>query len=134
MSKYIWILFIFSSISVADPFYGEKLARENPTFSADTEIAMNTENLTACNISLPQISRYLPAKLTQLKFIGVLKKEDKYKAILMDAQKQLFDLQVNDWLADELIQIIDIDLKSIRYINWRTEKNCESPTPVILKL
>ncbi|VEI46701.1 type II secretory protein [Actinobacillus equuli] len=39
---------------------------------------------------------------------------------------------MNDWLADELIQIIDIDLKSIRYINWQTEKNCESPTPVIL--
>ncbi|WGE51959.1 hypothetical protein [Actinobacillus equuli] len=134
MSKYIWILLFFSSVSIAEPFYGEKLADENSRISSESEIAINTENLTACSLPLQRDSRYLPEKLVQLKFIGVVKKQDKYKAILMDAQKQLFDLQVNDWLADELIQIIDIDLKSIRYINWQTEKNCESPTPVILKL
>ncbi|MDE8033826.1 hypothetical protein OQ257_01380 [Actinobacillus equuli subsp. equuli] len=134
MSKYIWILLFFSSVSIAEPFYGEKLADENSAFSSESEFAINTENLTACGLPLQRDSRYLPEKLAQLKFIGVVKKQDKYKAILMDAQKQLFDLQVNDWLADELIQIIDIDLKSIRYINWQTEKNCESPTPVILKL
>lgn len=134
MSKYILILLFFSSISSADPFYGEKLDDENSTFSPESEIAINTENLTACNLPSQRNSRYLPAKLAQLKFIGVLKKQDKYKAIFMDTQKQLFDLQVNDWLDNELIQIVDVDLKSISYIHWQTEKNCQFPTLITLKL
>ncbi|VEI46702.1 Uncharacterised protein [Actinobacillus equuli] len=32
MSKYIWILLFFSSVSIAEPFYGEKLADENSAF------------------------------------------------------------------------------------------------------
>lgn len=134
MNKYILSLLFFVSVSIAEPFYGEQLTDENTVFSAKEGIAINSENLTACHLPSPRNNRYLPSKLTQLKFIGVLKKQDKYKAILMNAQKQLFDLQVNDWLADELIQVVDIDLKSISYINWQSEKNCQSPSLVILKL
>ncbi|WGE34178.1 hypothetical protein NYR61_01035 [Actinobacillus genomosp. 1] len=134
MNKYAWILLFLSSISVADPFYGEKLTEESSTFSTEADIVINMENLTACSLPPQRNSRYLPAKLAQLKFIGVLKKQDNYKAIFMDAQKQLFDLQVNDWLNDELIQIVEIDLKSISYIDWQIEKNCQSPASITLKL
>ncbi|WGE75789.1 hypothetical protein [Actinobacillus equuli] len=134
MNKYIVGLFLFVPLSIAEPFYGEQLTDESTVFSTEKNIAINSENLTACNLPSLRNNRYLPSKLTQLKFIGVLKKQDKYKAILMDAQKQLFELQVNDWLEDELIQIVDIGLKSISYINWQSEKNCQSPSLAILKL
>ncbi|WGE89622.1 hypothetical protein [Actinobacillus arthritidis] len=134
MNKYLLSFLFFSSVSSADPFYGEQLEDKNSVFSAEKNIAASSDNLTACPAPSPRNNRYLPSKLTQLKFIGVLKKQDKYKAIFMDSQKQLFDLQVNDWLVDEHIQIIDIDLKSISYIDWQTEKNCQSPTSITLKL
>ncbi|WP_018652636.1 hypothetical protein [Actinobacillus capsulatus] len=134
MNKYILGLLFFVSVSIAEPFYGEQLADESTVFLAEKSIAIDSEKVTVCPVPSLRNNRYLPSKLTQLKFIGVLKKQDKYKAILMNAQKQLFDLQVNDWLADELIQIVDIDLKSISYINWQSEKNCQSPGLVILKL
>lgn len=134
MSKYIWSVLLFSSLSLADPFFGEKLEGENVSLPMERGVTIDSESMSVCRLPPQRNIRYLPSKFAQSKFIGVLKKASQYKAIFMDPQKQLFDLQVNDWLADELIQIIDIDLKSVSYINWQFEKNCQSPAPIILNL
>ncbi|WP_150539144.1 pilus assembly protein PilP [Actinobacillus vicugnae] len=134
MNKCFLGVLIYSSVSFAEPFYGEASINGNLDENNESLIVKNSESLTACSQPSLEKIRYVPLKLSQLKFIGVLEKDNKYKAIFMTPEKQIFDLQINDWLSDEQIQIVEISLSAIKYIDWQYEKNCNSPAKIILKL
>lgn len=134
----------FLSLSMtcsADPFYPTEPQEEPNTPVSDDEQAGKTgkssakihENVTAC---LPKnINRVsLPMPLSQLKFIGVAEINQQFRALFVGEKGNIIDLRIDDFIDSEFIQIIEINLKSVRYIDWIKSRNCNTPQMVTLKL
>ncbi|AKO49135.1 hypothetical protein [[Haemophilus] ducreyi] len=125
-------LFLFFTMScIADPFYGDVTKNRDKVIIENNVL---TENITPCALPNTLSNISLPVKFEQLKLIGVLKKGQQAKAILINDKKQIFYLKVNDFLLDEHIQITRIDLKSLHYIDWHKEKDCQHPKENVMKL
>lgn len=130
--KYIFMLFILlANVSYADPFYKEDNPKENDTVDTVVE---NNEKSTACmpqNIS--EILR-LDSQFEQLKFIGVFQREKLSKALFLDAEQQVIDLKQGLFIFPDMIEIKQVDLKSVQYIDWKNTTDCLNPISVTKKL
>lgn len=53
---------------------------------------------------------------------------------LLMKKNQLFDFKENELISEHQIEIKNINLRSVTYINWKITNNCNFPYEVILKL
>ncbi|MDD0825049.1 hypothetical protein PTQ27_11350 [Mannheimia sp. AT1] len=133
MYKYFLSLLLLSFNVMADPFFGEQQALENE-YILETDIAKNAENIPACKPSENGFSLNLTTEFEKLKLIGLVKINHQFRALFIDDKNQLFDLKENELINDHQIEIKNINLRSITYINWKLTNDCSSPYEVILKL
>ncbi|TCT15749.1 hypothetical protein EDC51_10510 [Bibersteinia trehalosi] len=132
--KYQTLFFIFISFySVADPFYIDELeteqADEIEQYSANLpNFAKNFSNQPACTPqnTLNRVNLNLP--FDELKLIGIAQIKHEFRALFHDNQRQIIDLKIGDLVEPEQIEIVEINLKQVRYIYWQKVEHCENPT------
>lgn len=129
-------LFISCNVLSADPFFGEQPQINNQQNSVEAlpEIAKNSENLTACNTSENRKSVNLSTEFEKLKLIALLKINEHSTALFIDEKEQLFEFRENQLIQNQEIEIKNINLKSLTYINWKLTKDCHLPYEITLKL
>lgn len=125
-------LSLLSFSAFADPFYAENTdlqAGENtPNF------AKNSSETTACKPPLNANKFNISSAFDTLTLVGIVQHDQQFKALFTDEKQHLIDFRVNDYLANQQIQISQIDLKTVTYIDWQKTTQCEQPYQVILKL
>lgn len=127
--KYIFILLmLWLKIGYADPFYKEE---KNNTEDIFVE---NSEEVSACMPQSNLETYILETPFEQLKFIGVVEISNKTKALFMDNEQQIIDLKKDLFVLPSMIEIKQIDLKSVQYIDWKNTKDCLNPVSVTKKL
>nr|WP_314740573.1 pilus assembly protein PilP [uncultured Haemophilus sp.] len=129
----LFLLFLIPFKSFADPFYGDSTEKENST-QTKSNIAKKRVKTTACEMPEGANELNLPVEFEDLKLIGVFKNKDKFKALFVDKNNQIFDFIQNDFLKDKSIQISEINTKLVKYINWDLTEDCQSPYQITLKL
>lgn len=136
MKKYAFILLImFSPFSLADPFFGESTTKK-----MDNEAPITTEKtkksafFTACPLPEQLNKLNLPISFEDLQLVGLIKINQEHKALFRDSKNQLVELKENDFLENRLIQIKQINLKSLEYIDWELTEDCQHPYTILLKL
>lgn len=97
------------------------------------EITKNLEKLTACQPLERKSHLNLEADFEKLKLIGIIKINQNFSALFIDEKEQLFEFKETD-LVNKEIEIKNINLKSITYINWKLTRDCNMPYEIILKL
>ncbi|QIW16677.1 hypothetical protein A4G20_10235 [Pasteurellaceae bacterium RH1A] len=130
MKKYL----LCSLISLplwADPFYAEEIS-QGQTQQADQNSPESAK--IACQ-PLGKINALdIQTAFSELRLIGILKREDNFKAIFMDKQENLLGFQANDYLREQGIQFSQIDFGGLKYIDWHKTQACDQPHQVNLKL
>lgn len=123
LSFYLSLLMI--SICSAEPFYGEMMQ------DSDLKAVKNNENIANSMAFLPACqppkdSRLLTLSISfeQLKFIGVIKQAERFKALFIDETNKIYDFMTNDYLVDSNIKIERINLKSVEYVDFM---DCDNP-------
>ena len=130
--KYILIIFAFLfNSSYADPFYKEDSLKKDPVIS---EFAKNSEKPTACIPEENLEKLMLDNPFEQLKFIGVIQKEKVAKALFLDAEQQVIDLKQDLLIIPAMIEIKQVDLKGMKYIDWANSTDCLNPILVTKRL
>lgn len=133
MYKWLLSLLLISFNAIADPFFGEQQISESENI-LESDIAKNSENLTACKPSENRFSLNLPIEFEKLRLVGLVKINDHFRALFIDEKDQLFDFKENELISEHQIGIKNINLRSVTYINWKITNNCNFPYEVILKL
>lgn len=128
MKKIYGLILLYTLNCTADPFYLEEKSTETAI------IAKNSPNLTACMPQNVAESHFLAFPFQQLKFVGVIKNGQQYKALFSYQDSQLFDFEINDLLVHDGIQITQIDLKKVTVIDWSKSEICTTPKKIQLKL
>ncbi|QHB17437.1 hypothetical protein [Mannheimia pernigra] len=123
-------LFISSSALAIDPFFGEKSHMKN---ESDAIITKNLEKLTACQPLERKSHLNLEADFEKLKLIGIININQNFSTLFIDEKEQLFEFKETDLINKE-IEIKNINLKSITYINWKLTQDCNMPYEITLKL
>ncbi|MFA9499466.1 hypothetical protein ACERCG_03325 [Mannheimia sp. E30BD] len=133
---FFFFLFISINALAADPFFGEQLTVSNEQNSVEAlpEIANISKNLTACKTSESLNSLNLPTEFKKLKLIGLVKINQHSTALFIDEKEQLFDFKENQIIKNQDIEIKNITLKSLTYINWKLTKDCNFPYEITIKL
>lgn len=128
-------LFISSSVLAIDPFFGEQshIKNESDAINTTLEITKNLEKLTAYQPLERKSHLNLEADFEKLKLIGIIKINQNFSALFIDEKEQLFEFKEMD-LVNKEIEIKNINLKSITYINWKLTQDCNMPYEIILKL
>lgn len=129
-------LLISCNVLAVDPFFGEQLQIKNEQNSIDIlpEIAKNSENLTACKTSEHKNSLNLSTEFEKLTLIGLVKINEKFTALFIDEKEKIFDFKENELIKQQEIEIKNINLKSLTYINWKLTKDCHFPYEITIKL
>lgn len=129
MKKYYLILLLFCSNTIADPFFGEEnqIQTENQTYD-------NSTSLSDCKPSENHFSLNLPIEFEKLKLVGLIEIDKNITALFIDENNQLFDFKENDLINNKTIEIKNINLKSVTYVNWKLTQNCDSLYEITLKL
>lgn len=135
-NSFFSFLFISCNVLAVDPFFGEQpqIKSVQNTVEALPEVAKNSENLTACKASEHKNSLNLPTEFDKLKLIGLVKINEQSTALFIDEKGQLFDFKENQLIQNQAIEIKNINLKSLTYINWKLTKNCNFPYEITIKL
>lgn len=138
MRKLTFCFLFLSIIANADPFFGEAEQHKPEHLSSQTEFAKNQENLTACKPAEQSFNKLselnLAVEFEKLKLIGIVKIHNQFRALFIDEKNQLFDFKENEFISQQQIEIRNINLKSVTYINWKLTQNCNLPYEIILKL
>ena len=130
MKKVFLLLFFIANFSFADIFYGEEIKSEK---KGETE--KNLSNLySACPLPNGLNGLNLATEFEDLTLVGILKMDNKFKALFSDKKDRIYDFSENDLLIEKLIQFEKINLKSVTYINWELTDKCQSPYKITLKL
>ncbi|QLB17797.1 hypothetical protein A6B40_09520 [Mannheimia varigena] len=129
-------LFISFNATAVDPFFGEQpqMKNEQNTLEVLPEIAKNSENLTACKTFEHKNSLNLLTEFEKLKLIGLVKINENSTALFIDEKEQLLDFKENQFIQNQEIEIKNINLKSLTYINWKLTKDCHFPYEITIKL
>ncbi|MEG9487278.1 hypothetical protein [Mannheimia indoligenes] len=129
-------LFISFNATAIDPFFGEQpqMKNEQNTVEVLPEIAKNSENLTACKTLEHKKSLNLLTEFEKLKLIGLVKINEHSTALFIDEKEQLLDFKENQFIQNQEIEIKNINLKSLTYINWKFTKDCHFPYEITIKL
>lgn len=122
------LIFAFISLNCfADPFYSDEvISSQADEFQQNT--AKNLPNLTACLPSSERNLLYLDLPFNQLKLIGIVRINNIFRALFNDNQRQIIDLRIGDLIEPEQIEIVEINLKQVRYIAWQKVEDCDNPT------
>lgn len=113
---------------IADPFYADSAT------TPQTEQAEKKEKTTACNPT-QQVRKFaLDTEFKQLTLVGIIEREQQFTALFIDEKNHLITLKTNDYLISSDIQISEITLKQVNYINWKNTAHCENPTITQLTL
>lgn len=123
------IYLLLSSICAADPFYPQNSplqAVENPE-----KVAKNSTKSTACLPENGGEMRELPGTFDAFKLIGLVQFNDAFSALFVDESSHLIALKKGDVIVNSQIEISDISLKSLTYIDWQ---QCGQPRALTLKL
>lgn len=126
------LLALLSPLAFADPFYPDEEPAQQAVDSAE-KIAKLSAKTTACS---PTASRpvTLPTAFSSLKLVGIARFGEQFRAIFSDEQHRIVDLSIGDLVVSDQIEIQQISLKAVQYIDWQRSQNCEQPTVVTLKL
>lgn len=120
----------------ADPFY------QDPPEQAMTQQAVlspeKSEKLPVdphdCAQTVPLRSRQLTVPFEQLTLVGIVRFEQTPHALFIDQAQRMTALQLHDLLLPEGIQITQIQLKQVEYIDWSKSPNCHHPHSITLPL
>lgn len=116
----------FTSVVKSDPFYSDQ--------QREDKIAKSHFHPPACK-PLKKIKHiYLPIDFYELNFVGVVKIDKNIKAIFMDKQNKIIDLNQDELLIPSYIQIEHMDLKQISIIDWKNSEICQTPSRFYIKL
>lgn len=127
----LFSLLFLSTTLLADPFYAD----EAPS-SVPSEKSQPGGNQPPPTCSIPQGTQTiaLASPFKQLKLIGLVQLNGTFRALFSDEQQGLIEVLNNDYLENGNVQITQIDLKSVRYIDWLNSRDCDHPLIVTLKL
>lgn len=128
--RYCFLTLLLFCINVsADPFFGVQKLNHHTQES----LAKNSENLTACKPSENQFSVNIATEFEKLKLVGLIKINDRFRALFIDEKDHVFAVTENE-LINHHIEIKNINLKSLTYINWKLTQECNIPYEITLKL
>lgn len=129
MKKLLLTILLLSLQGYADPFYGQ--TQEN-----NQAIVKENSNHTAiqCDFFSQETMPILQINFAQLKFIGVLKIAERFNALFLTNEQKIIELAEGHVLLPSQIQIKQITLKSIDYIDWQKTIDCEKPYQTRLTL
>ena len=139
MQKIVVILFsIIPTLSYADPFYAD-----NENNEKEQEQVTNTETNqdTKKHLEIPACLKdkntepvYLSIPFNELKFIGVLQQKNTFTALFSDKENRITSLKENQLILDDAIQIENINLKKVDYIDWKNSNNCIQPNRITIRM
>lgn len=129
-ARFLTLLFL-SLNSIADPFYADP--EQSQAVENHENFAKKPSKQPACQPPHTQ-SLVLTEPFQQLKLVGIVQFGSQFRALFTDAQQRLVDLRIGDLISAEQIQIHDISLKQVRYIDWQKSPNCDKPTLITLNL
>lgn len=139
---YSMLFAIFSlfyvTYSYADAFYAEK---EHPESQENAiQAVKNTQKDAKNQVLLPAClpkdlnSLSITTEFLQLKLVGIVKFNEQFSALFLDEQQRIIDLKTNDFIENSGVQINEISLKEVRYIDWYQNTTCNNPKIITLKL
>ncbi|MGY4679493.1 hypothetical protein ACWIVU_07895 [Ursidibacter arcticus] len=139
MQKIVVILFsIIPTLSYADPFYADNENNEKEQEQvANTEANQDTKKqweMPACLKDKNTEPVYLSIPFNDLKFIGVLQQQNTFTALFSDKENRITALKENQLILDDAIQIENINLKKVDYINWKNSNNCIQPNRITIRM
>lgn len=142
MKKRLFImLFLVSSLmpiysATANPFYGEETTQKDPKQAVKNgeRFAKHSQNKTACELPTSLNTLNINTEFEDLKLVGIIKQHNQFKALFKDKENRLVSFKENDYLEAQLIQIKEINLKSVQYIHWGLTDVCETPHILTIKL
>ncbi|MGX3065538.1 hypothetical protein [Ursidibacter arcticus] len=136
MQKIVVILFsIIPTLSYADPFYADNEKEQEQV--ANTETNQDTKKqweMPACLKDKNTEPVYLAIPFNDLKFIGVLQQQNTFTALFSDKENRITSLKENQLILDDAIQIENINLKKVDYIDWKNSNNCIQPSRITIRM
>lgn len=132
MYKYFLILLLVCPHGSADPFHADEPQTQVVDFPQ--KFAKNPPDLTACPFHSELNAVYITTPFEQLTLNGLIRIDDQFTALFLDEKGKTFFFKQHDLLQPEFIQISDIDLQSVNYLNWKLSQNCQVPKPIKIKL
>lgn len=130
-TRFLVLLFL-SLNSIADPFYAE--TEQVQAVENQENFAKKPSKHSACLPQQPAQSMVLSEPFQQLKLVGIVQFDSQFRALFTNTQQRIVDLRIGDLIDAEQIQIHDISLKQVRYIDWQKSPNCDKPTLITLNL
>lgn len=137
MRKYLFCLLLISSSAISDPFFGKNSdnSQNNTKPENQTEgVIKKVENHTACKPAENRASHHLDVEFEKLKLAGLVRINDQPSALFIDEKEKLIEIKEGDLIYNREIEITNINMKSITYINWKLTQNCDSPHEIKIKL
>ncbi|MDH2925053.1 hypothetical protein EV693_102283 [Nicoletella semolina] len=135
---------VMGSTSYASPFYDEEeliefsdqttTNQESIRHNHSVEPAEKQKKLTACNLPDNVNIRQIKDDFESLSLVGVAKINHIPQALFINMKDRLIGFKVGDYIENAFIQIVDINLKQITYIDWANTQDCQSPDTVTIKL
>lgn len=127
-------ILLLATIAVADPFYDSEETATEQAVEITENFAKNQPKTTACQPTTQLDQARFSQTFAKLKLVGIVKFGEQFKALFLNEEQQLIDLKSYDIIEPEMIQIEQIDLKSVRYIQWQKSTQCDNPLISIIKL
>lgn len=138
MRKYLFGLLLLSSSVSSDPFFGKDFNNNQddakPEKSQFEGVVKNVGNHTACKPAENRASHHLDVEFEKLKLVGLVKINEHPIALFIDEKEHLIEIKEGDLIYNREIEITNINMRSITYINWKLTKNCDSPHEIKIKL
>lgn len=118
-----------------DPFYAEDLSSDRAVQAEETTVknAKKQPDLTAC-LAEERHRLTLTTPFEQLKLVGVVELNGQFRALFVNEQQRIVEVRVGDVLLPEVIEMTEIRLKGVSYIDWQKSPSCAEPTQIQLTL
>lgn len=119
-----------NQIALADIFYSETIETKAPTTEPSTNF---DNNLLSCKSTIEK-PHIIQENFDNLKFVGIIKKDNQIKALFLNANNNIIDVKANDFIGSMDIQVIEITLSEITYVNWAKSVDCNNLNKITLRL
>lgn len=130
--RYLFYFCLLLSPAFADPFYSS--SKGKPDINFDEDLAKSPIFSPPCQPITATEKIYLPIDLSQLKLIGFIQHQGKFKVLFLDKEKRLIELKENDFIVSSHLQIEKVSLKSVTFIDWKNSSICHEPHRIQLIL